>query len=169
MSNHYESPRLGEGFIHAILRRGNAAGAEGAVRFVRESIRRGRTLASHLDARIDAGLVEGKVLDAIDDEGVRFVGRIKNNAVLDKLAAPHLSRSPGRPTKEGDEFVVELGAYRAASWTRPYRLALVVVDLPDPKTGLRELFPRYFQPILNLDSPARTGETHPQWIVNNPG
>ena len=145
----YESPRLGEGFIHAVLRRGNAAGAEGAVRFVRESIRRGRTLASHLDARIDAGLVEGKVLDAIDDEGVRFVGRIKNNAVLDKVAAPHLSRSPGRPTKEGDQFVVELGAYRAASWTRPYRLALVVVDLPDPKTGLRELFPRYFFLVTN--------------------
>jgi len=35
----YNSRRLGEGFVHAILRRGNAAGAEGAGRFVREAIR----------------------------------------------------------------------------------------------------------------------------------
>jgi len=145
----YESPRLGEGFVHAILRRGNAAGAEGAVRLVREAIRKGRALASHLDVRIDAGLVEGKVLDALDDEGVRFVGRLKANAVLDRLATPHLSRSPGRPTREGDEFAVELGPYRAASWTRAYRLVLVVIDLPDPKTGLRELFPRHFFVVTN--------------------
>ena len=145
----YQSPRLGEGFTHAVLRRGNAPGAEGALRFVREAIRKGRALASHLDARIDAGLVEGKVLDAFDDEGARFVGRIKRNAALDKLAAPHLGRNPGRPTKEGDEFVVELGGYRAASWTRAYRLVLVVIDLPDPKTGLRALFPRYFFLVTN--------------------
>jgi len=112
-------------------------GAEGAVRFARESIRKARPLATHLDVRIDAGLVEGLVLDAIDDEGARFIGRIKNNARLDKLAAPYLSRLPGRPSKDGDEFAIDLGQYRAASWTRSYRLVLVVVDLPDPKTGMR--------------------------------
>lgn len=145
----YESSRLGEGFIHAILRRGNAAGAEGMMRFTREAIRKGRALATHLDARIDAGLVEGKVLDVLDDEAVSFVGRIKNNARLDKLAAPYLSRNPGRPTREGDEFAVELGDYQAASWTRPYRVVLMVIDLPDPKTGMRELFPRSFILVTN--------------------
>jgi len=145
----YESVRLGEGFIHAILRRGNAAGAEGAVRFAREAIRKARALSSHLDVRIDAGLVEGRVLDAIDDQGVRFVGRIKDNAVVERMAAPHLVRRPGRPLKEGDEFAVDLGPYRAASWTRPYRLVLVVIDLPDPKTGLRNLFPKYFFLVTN--------------------
>ena len=145
----YESARLGEGFIHAILRQGNAGSARGAVRFVRESIRKARPLAVHLDVRIDAGLVEGKVLDAIDDEGVNFVGRIKNNARLAKLAQPHLPRDPGRPSKDGDEFAIELGPYQCASWTRPYRLVLVVIDLPDPKTGLRELFPHYFFLVTN--------------------
>lgn len=145
----YQSRRLGEGFVHAVLRRGNCGGAAGAVRSARETIRKSRDLACHLDVRIDAGLVEGKVLDAIDDEGVRFVGRIKNNARLDKLAEPYLSRPPGRPTKEGDEFAIDLGEYRAESWTRPYRLVLVVVDLPDPKTGLRKLFPHYFFLITN--------------------
>jgi hypothetical protein len=145
----YQSPRLGEGFIHAILRRGDCGGAEGAVRFVKEAIRKARPLATHLDARIDAGLVEGKVLDAIDDEGVSFVGRIKHNDVLERLAQPHLGRPPGRPTKDGDEFAIELGQYRAASWTRSYRLVLVMIDLPDPKTGFRKLFPHHFFLITN--------------------
>ena len=154
----YASPRLGEGFVHAILRRGNAGGAEGAVRFIRETIRKARPLACHLDARIDAGLVEGKVLDAIADEDVRFVGRIKDNPVLEQRAVPFLARPVGRPTLEGDEFTWELGTYQAASWTRPYRLVLVVVDLPDEKTGCRELFPRYFFLVTNWPREQRTAE-----------
>ena len=150
----YQSPRLGEGFIHAILRRGNCGGAEGATRFVRETIRKARPLATHLDARIDAGLVEGPVLDEFDDEGVNFVGRIKSNAVLERLALPHIGRPPGRPTKDGDQFALELGHYRAASWTRSYRLVLAVIDLPDPKTGFRELFPHCFFLVTNW-SPQR--------------
>jgi len=153
----YEAPRLGEGFVHAILRRGNAAGAEGAVRFARAALRQSRQLAQHLDVRIDAGLVNGRVLDAIDDEGARFVGRIRDNAVLDALAAPYLQRPPGRPLKEGDEFAVELGDYQAASWTRPYRVVLVVIDLPDRKTGLRDLFPHSFFLVTNWRAEQRSG------------
>jgi hypothetical protein len=153
----YEAPRLGEGFVHAILRRGNSAGAEGAVRFVREALRQSRQLASHLDVRIDAGLVNGRVLDTLDDEGARFVGRIRNNAVLTALAQPYLTRPPGRPLKEGDEFAVELGLYRAGEWTRPYRVVLVVIDLPDPKTGLRELFPHSFFLVTNWPAEQRSG------------
>jgi hypothetical protein len=153
----YDASRLGEGFVHAILRRGNSSSAEGAVRFVRRVIHQSRRLASHLDVRIDAGLANGRVLDAIDDEGARFVGRIRNNAVLDALAEPYLTRSPGRPRKEGDEFAVELGVYRAGEWTRPYRVVLVVIDLPDPKTGMRELFPHYFFLVTNWSVAQRSG------------
>jgi hypothetical protein len=153
----YASSRLGEGFVHAILRRGNCGSAESMPRFARETIRKSRSLARCLDVRIDAGLVNGRVLDAIDDEGVRFVGRIKNNAVLDALAQPYLKRPPGRPLKEGDEFAVELGPYRAESWSRAYRVVLVVVDLPDAKTGLRELFPRYFFLVTNWSAEQRGG------------
>jgi hypothetical protein len=152
----YQSPRLGEGFLHAILRRGNCGGAEGAVRFVRETIRKARPLATHLDARIDAGLVEGPVLDAFDKEGVNVVGRIKSNAVLERMARPHLGRPPGRPTKEGDEFAIELGPYRAASWKRSYRLVLAVIDLPDPKTGFRQLFPHTFFLVTNWSIDRRS-------------
>ena len=152
----YQSPRLGEGFLHAILRRGNCGGAEGAVRFVRETIRKARSLACHLDARIDAGLVEGPVLDAFDDEGVHVVGRIKSNDVLERRAQPHLRRKPGRPTQEGDEFAVELGPYHAASWKRSYRLVLVVTDLPDPQTGFRQLFPHSFFLVTNWSAERRS-------------
>ena len=152
----YDDSRLGEGFVHAVLRRGNCGGAEGAVRFVKESIRKARPLATHLDSRIDAGLVEGPVLDTFEDNGVNFVGRIKNNARLDKLAEPYLGRLPGRPTKDGDEFAIEPGQYRAASWTRSYRLVLVIVDLPDPKTGLRQLFPHYFFLVTNWQAERRS-------------
>jgi len=153
----YDAPRLGEGFVHAILRRGNSGSAEGAVRFVRAALRQSRPLAVHLDVRIDAGLVNGRVLDAIDDDGARFVGRIKNNAVLDALAAPYLKRPPGRPLKDGDEFAVELGSYQAESWSRAYRVVLVVIDRPDPQTGLRELFPHYFFLVTNWRLEQRSG------------
>jgi hypothetical protein len=151
----YESPRLGEGFVHAILRRGTCGGAEGAVRFVRNTIRRCRPLARSLDVRIDAGLTEGPVLDAIDDEGAHFVGRIKRNPRLEALAAPFLKRRPGRPKKDGDEFAVDLGDYQAASWSWPYRVILVVVDLPD-EHGQRALFPHTFFLVTNWGRDQRT-------------
>jgi hypothetical protein len=109
-----------------------------------------------LDARIDSGLVEGPVLDAIDDEGASFVGHIRKNPVLARLAEPFLRRPPGRPPTEGREFAVEVGTYRAESWTRAYRLVLVVIDLPDPKTGLVDLFPDYFLLVTNWRSDQRT-------------
>jgi hypothetical protein len=153
----YDAPRLGEGFVHAILRRGNSSSAEGAVRFARAALRQSRPLAQHLDVRIDAGLVNGPVLDVIDDEGARFVGRSRNNTVLDALAQPYLKRPPGRPLQEGDELAVELGSYQAGQWTRPYRVVLVVIDLPDPKSGLRELFPHYFFLVTNWSVAQRDG------------
>ncbi len=154
----YDASRLGDCFVHAMLRRGNSGSAEGAVRFVRTALQQSRRLASHLDVRIDAGLVNGRVLDPIDDEDAHFVGRLKNNAVLDALAEHYLlQRPPGRPLQEGDEFAVELGAYQAGEWTRPYRLVLVVIDLPDPKTSLRAQFPHYFFLVTNWRVTQRSG------------
>jgi hypothetical protein len=151
----YEADRLGEGFVHAILRGGNVGGARGMARFVRTAIHKCRSLATHLDVRIDAGLTEGRVLDAIDDQGVRFVGRIKGNPRLEALAAPFLKRRPGRPSKDGDEFAIDLGLYQADSWTRPYRLILVVIDRPD-ESGQRPLFPHSFFLVTNWRADQRT-------------
>jgi hypothetical protein len=155
----HEGYRLGNGFVHAILRQGAAHTAEGIKRFAGEVVRKAKRLGWVVDLRIDAGYTDGETLDYLTEEKVRFIGRIKGNAVLERLAAPHLARPVGRPPKEGYEKVIELGQYRAESWTHSQRLLLVVVDRPDPKTGQLDLFPNYFFLLVGwkeeeLDGPA---------------
>ncbi len=145
----YDSRRLGDGFVHAILRPGNVHTAQGAVRFIRQAVRRSRDLARSIDVRLDAGFTGGHVLDSLTDDGTRFVGRLKTNAVLERLAQPYLRRPAGRPPKEGYENIIDLGNYQAESWRHSQRLILVVVDRPDPKTGQLEFLPRHFFLVTN--------------------
>lgn len=151
--------RLGNGFLHALLRQGQVHTAQGVKRFLQEVVRKARGLGQVLDFRIDAGYTDGETLDYLTDEKLRFLGRLKSNAVLERLAAPHLWRPVGRPPKEGYEDVIELGLYQAESWRHPQRLLLVVVDRPDPKTGQLNLLPDYFFLVAGwqqeeLDGPA---------------
>jgi len=97
-------------------------------------------------------------LDFLTDEKLRFLGRIKSNAVLERLAAPHLWRPVGRPPLEGYERIVELGAYQAESWRHAQRLLLVVVDRPDPKTGQLNLLPNYFFLVVGWKQDELDGE-----------
>ena len=132
----YDSPmqgqRLGNGFVHAILRAGNAGSAQGMVRFVDKALEKSRGLGVVLDVRIDAGLTHGTVLDHLTDRKTRFVGRLKSNTVLDRLAEPYLRRPVGRPPRDGYETIVELGPYQAEPWRHAQRLIVVVVDQPEP-------------------------------------
>ena len=93
--------RMGNGFVHAELRMGHVHTSNGALPFIQEVIRKADSLAQVLDFRLDAGLAIGEVLDYLTDRKKRFVGRLKGNAVLDRLAEPHLKRPVGRPPKEG--------------------------------------------------------------------
>jgi len=140
----HEGYRLGNGFLHAILRQGQVHTAQGVLRFVQEVVAKGKRLGYSLDFRLDAGYTDGDTLDYLTDEDLRFLGRLKSNPVLDRLAAPHLTRPVGRPPKEGYEMVIELGQHRAQSWRHSQRLLLVIVDKPDPRTGQLNLFPDYF-------------------------
>lgn len=144
-----EGQRLGQGFTHGILRAGNVHTACGAQRFFREVVRKSRELGYVVDLRFDAGFTEGKILDALTDDGVRFLGRLKSNPRLEALAAPYLTRPVGRPPKEGYEFTVELGRYQADSWRHAQRVILVVVDQPDRKTGQLHLLPDYFFLVID--------------------
>jgi hypothetical protein len=159
----YDSPRdghrLGNGFLHALLRQGQVHTAQGVKRFMQEVVRQGRALGHILDFRIDAGYTDGETLDFLTDEKLRFLGRLKSNAVLEQLAAPHIWRPVGRPPKGGYEEVIELGEYRAESWKYSQRVLLVIVDRPDPKTGQLKLMPDYFFLVAGwkreeLDGPA---------------
>jgi hypothetical protein len=150
--------RLGNGFVHALLRKGSVFTAEGVLRFVDRAIRKCRGLGYVLDVRMDAGFAFGRVMDALTDRGVRFIGRLKGNPVLDRLAEPHLTRPVGRPPKEGYEYTVELGMHQAESWRHPQRLILVVVDQPDSKTGQLNLLPDYFFLVTNRPVEEQTGD-----------
>ena len=152
----YDSRRLGDGFVHAILRPGNVHTARGAVRFIRTAVKRSSALARSIDVRLDAGFTSGQILDSLSDDGIRFVGRLKANSVLQKKAEPYLRRPVGRPPKEGYERVIDLGKYRAESWRYAQRLILVIVDKPDPKTGQLDFFPRYFFLVTNWEPPERS-------------
>jgi hypothetical protein len=97
-----------DGFLHALLRQGNAHTADGIRRFLRIVLVRARALAWSLDVPLDAGFTEGPVLDDLTDKNVRFVGRLKSNAVVEELAAPHLWRPAGRPPPPGGSSAAEV-------------------------------------------------------------
>jgi hypothetical protein len=153
-----EGHRLGNGFLHAILRQGQVHTAQGVKRFMQEAVGKARRLGYVLDFRIDAGYTDGATLDFLTDEKLRFLGRLKSNAVLERLAAPHLARPVGRPPKEGYEDVIELGLYQAKSWRHPQRLLLVVVDHPDRRTGQLNLLPDYFFLVVGWKEEELDGE-----------
>ena len=150
--------RLGNGFIHAILRQGQVHTAQGIKRFMQQVIGHARQMTRSFDLRLDAGYTIGRVMDELSSENVRFCGRLRKNAVLDRLAEPHLHRPTGRPPAEGYEKVIELGKHRAEGWEHAQRLILVVVDKPDSKTGQLNLLPRYFFLVTNWPRTLRSGE-----------
>jgi len=158
----YDSPmnggRLGNGFMHAVLRRGNCHTAEGMLRFTRVAVTRARSLGYVVDLRIDAGFTTGMIMDGLTDDGIPFLGRLKSNPVLDDLALPHLTRPVGRPPKEGYETVIELGPYQAKPWRHPQRLVLVVIDQPDAKTGQLNFEPDYFFLVTNRSATDLPGD-----------
>jgi hypothetical protein len=145
----YGDARLGSGFVHAMLRKGTAASAEGAVRFIRKAIRKCETHSLAIDVRFDSAFTIGRIMDPLTEDGTKFVGRLTNNRRLDKLAERYLTRPVGRPPSEGYETIIELGQYEVDSWRHTQRLVLVVVDKPDPKTGMLDLCPYHFFLVTN--------------------
>ena len=75
---------------------------------------------------------------------------------MERLAEPYVWRRPGRPPKEGYEYVVELDSYKAEGWRHAQRIILVVVDKPHPKTGQLEIFPFYFFLVTNRREDERS-------------
>jgi len=153
-----DGKRLGNGFLHAILRQGQVHTADGARRFIDQVVAKAHRTCQHLDFRIDAGYTIGSVMDALTERGLRFVGRLRGNSRLDALAEPYVTRPPGRPPAEGYERVVELGMHQAEGWDHPQRVILVVVDKPDPTTGQLDLMPRHFFLVTNWSRDQRSGE-----------
>jgi hypothetical protein len=117
--------------IDVRLRNGNAHTAEGALEFVENLVSRVEQKMCQVAAvRLDAGFPEEHLLGALEGRGTPWVARIKNNPVLDRMAAPYLKRPPGRPPAEPRTWYHEM-TYQAASWSRPRRVVLVVLERSD--------------------------------------
>ena len=130
--------------IDGTLRVGAAGSADGALPFIRTVVERLRPrVCESVLVRIDAGFPDRYTLTGLEAGGIDYVARIRNNAVLDRMARPYLRRPPGRPPREGRAWCHEL-RYQADSWEHGRRVVLVVVERPG------ELFVDHFWLITNL-------------------
>ena len=137
--------------IDAQLRPGNAHTAEGGVEFIGallDAIE--RQLCQVAAVRMDAGFPEERLLGALEERRTPYVARVRNNAVLDRMAQPYLRRPVGRPPAEPRTWFHEL-TYRAETWSRARRVVLVVQERPD------ELFLHHFWLITNWTSEQMDG------------
>ena len=57
---------------------------------------------------MDAGFPSEPSLEAVEDRSYRYVARLKSNARLERLAAPHLDRILRKQTREERLHIVEL-------------------------------------------------------------
>lgn len=112
------------------LREGNAHAARAATEAIVEDVVWARqNLAQHVSARLDAGMPSEELLHALEGTQIPYVARVRNNAVLDRMAAPYLRHPPGpRPAHERIWF--HEMKYQAESWSRERRVVLVVVEEP---------------------------------------
>ena len=128
--------------LGATLRPGAVGSADGALEFIQAVVERVRRVCESVLLRIDAGFADGRTLTGLESSGIDYVARLRNNAVLDRMAEPYLRRPPGRPPREGRVWCHEL-RYQADSWEHPRRVVLVV-----ERPG--ELFVDHFWLITNL-------------------
>ena len=94
---------------------------------------------------------------ALEERGTHYVARVRNNAVLKRLALPAMDAvvwdalSNGAPAGEPRTWVCE-SSYRAGSWSRSRRVVQVVVERPG------ELIPRCFWLLTSMPSGEMSGE-----------
>jgi len=150
----FKSRRLGEGFIDAKLRPGNASPAGEAIACIDRVIVKAKELAQTVTFRMDAGFAGSEVLNHINQSGCRFTVRLPANAILQDLARPFPVRPNGRPPKGGYEDAIEFTQYMNQRWDKPYRVILVVSD--KPVRGLLTLQPDYFFLRANWTKDSRS-------------
>lgn len=111
----------------------------------------GGVLCQQAIVRMDAGFPVEKTLAALEHRDTRYLARIRNNSVLDAMAAPLAKRPVGRPPEDPRLWTHEM-KYRAGPWSRERRVVLVVQEV----TG--ELFPRHFWLVTNFTEQEISGD-----------
>ena len=134
------------------LRAGAVHTADGGLEFILALLDKVESrLCQVASVRIDAGFPEEKLLGAMEGRHTAYVARVKNNPVLDRMAAPHLKRPVGRPPNEPRVWFYEM-TYQAESWLCARRVVLVVLERPD------ELFSDHFWLITNWSAEEMPAE-----------
>jgi hypothetical protein len=133
--------------LGGLLREGTAGPARDASTWVPHLVEQlEQNLQRHryqIRVRMDAGFTDNTTLKALEDQGIVYLGRLRGNSRMQKLAQP-LKRPVGRPPDELREWCHEL-SYQADSWKKPRRVVLVVQEKPD------DLFPHAFFIVTNLE------------------
>lgn len=110
------------------LRAGAVHTAEGGMGFLLPLLNRvERKLCQVAAVRMDAGFPEETLLAALEKRRTPYVARVKNNAVLNRMAEPLRKRPVGRPPQEPRVWFHEM-SYRAKVWSRSRRVLLVVLE-----------------------------------------
>ena len=105
--------------LDARLRPGNVGTANGALDVILDVVDRAQaSLCDVAMVRIDAGFPSAALLAGLEARGIDCVARLRANPALDRLAAPHMKRPPGRRPAEPRMWLHALN-YQADSWDRP--------------------------------------------------
>jgi hypothetical protein len=135
------------------LRPGNAHTADGDLEFILPLLDQVEAKLCQVAAvRIDAGFPDEKLLAALEQRRTPYVARLRNNAVLDRLAQPYLTRPAGRPPAEPRTWTVEM-MYGAKDWSRERRVVLVIQERPD------EFLLHYFWLLTSWTAEEKDAET----------
>jgi len=127
----------------AMLRRGNQASAKFWRRVLLPVIERYRHLDIPKFFRGDAAFANPALYRVLEEEGYRYVIRLKANAVLEREIEHLLTRPVGRPSRKPKVFYHRF-QYQAKSWKQSRR---VVAKVEWPQG---ELFPRVGFIVTNL-------------------
>jgi len=127
----------------AMLRRGNHASAKFWRRVLLPVIERYRNLDIPKLFRGDAAFANPALYRVLEEEGYRYVIRLKANAVLEREIEHLLTRSVGRPSRKPKVFYHSF-QYQAKSWRRARRVVAKV------EWHAGELFPRVGFIVTNL-------------------
>ena len=141
------------------LREGQVHTADGGLEFVLEVLERAeRHLCGKAAVRFDAGYPGEPLMAALEERGTHYVARVRNNAVLKRLALPAMDAvvwdalRNGEPAAGEPRTWVRESSYRAGSWSRSRRVVQVVVERPG------ELIPRCFWLLTSIPSEEMSGE-----------
>ena len=138
--------------LAGLLRTGTCGAADEADAWIPKLVRQMTDrLCRKVRVRFDAGFTGDGVLNALEAQGIEYLGRLRGNAALDRFAQPHLRRPVGRRPAEPREWLHDL-QWQGGSWARARRVVLVVQERPD------DLFLHHFWIVTNLPRSAASAQ-----------